>query len=182
MRKGWDNEHIVAVELAKIAEKNGISAITVHGRTRNEFYSGNADWDIIKQVKENVSIPVIGNGDVVDEETAKKMFEYTKCDGIMIGRGALGNPWIFNKIQYYLKNNKYLDDIANEEKFNVMKEHFELLMQEKGEYTATREIRKHIAWYVKSMKNATQLREKINTLETKEQFFETMIEFMKKLD
>lgn len=174
MRKGWDNDHIVATDLAKIAEKNGISAVTVHGRTRNEFYSGKADWDIIKKVKESVNIPVIGNGDVIDENSAKQMFEYTNCDCIMIGRGSLGNPWIFDRIKYFLENGDYKESISNSEKFDVMKEHFELLLQEKGEYTATREMRKHIAWYVKGMKNATQLREKINELETKEQFYKIL--------
>ena len=101
-RKGWNNENIVACELAKIAEKNGISAITIHGRTRDEFYSGKADWDIIKKVKESVNIPVIGNGDVIDEESAKQMLEYTGVDGIAIGRGSMGNPWVFEQIEYYL--------------------------------------------------------------------------------
>lgn len=182
IRKGWDNEHIVAVQLAKIAEKNGINMITVHGRTRNEFYSGKADWKIIKEVKENVNIPVIGNGDVIDEKTAQEMFEYTQCDGIMIGRGSLGNPWIFDKIMYYFENNQMPKDISNVEKMSVIKEHFNLLLKEKGEYTAVREIRKHIAWYVKGLKNATQLREKINTLETQVEFENTINEYFKNLE
>ena len=133
IRKGWDNENIVAVELAKIAEKNGIDAIVVHGRTREEYYSGTADWDIIRKVKNSVSIPVIGNGDIKNEEDAKKIFEQTGCDGIMIGRGVLGNPWIFKQIAYYLKNNAKLEPISNEEKFKVIKEHFDLLYEDKGE-------------------------------------------------
>ena len=177
LRKGWDDEHIVAVELCEIAEKCGVDAVIVHGRTRGEFYSGKADWDIIGKVKQSVSIPVIGNGDITSEEEAKNIFEQTGCDGIMIGRASLGNPWIFKKIAYYLETGKKLDEIENYEKAKVIKEHFELLLQEKGEYTATREIRKHISWYVKGMKNATQIRDEINKIETAEEFYTHMDNF-----
>lgn len=170
IRKGWDKENIVAVEAAKIIENAGADAIIVHGRTRTEFYSGQADWDIIKKVKEAVKIPVIGNGDIKCEEDAEKIFEQTGVDGIMIGRGCLGNPWIFNRISYYLENGKKLEPVSNEEKYKVILEHFNLLLQAKGEYVATREIRKHIAWYVKGMPNATAIREKINTVETSDEF------------
>ena len=181
MRTGWDNEHIVAIELAQIAEKVGVNAITVHGRTRDEYYSGVADWSIIKEVKDAVKIPVIGNGDVKSEEDAKRLFEETGCDGIMIGRATLGNPWIFKKILYYLENGEKMAEISNEEKYKVIKEHFDLLLEEKGEYTATREIRKHIAWYVKGLKNATVLRDSINRVESKEEFNEILNEYFKSI-
>lgn len=177
IRKGWNEENIVAVEAAKIIESAGADAIIVHGRTREEFYSGTADWDIIKKVKSSVNIPVIGNGDIKSEENAQKMFEETGVDGIMIGRGALGNPWIFKQIEFYLETGEKLAPISNEEKYNVILEHFELLLKEKGEYTATREIRKHIAWYVKGMPNATVIRDKINSVETEFDFKNILKQF-----
>lgn len=181
IRKGWDKEHIVATELAKIAEDCGISAIAVHGRTRDEFYAGEADWEIIKQVKNAVHIPVIGNGDIKSEEDAKKMLEQTGCDGLMIGRGSLGNPWIFHQISYYLEKGEKLEAVSLAEKQTVIKEHFDLLLQEKGEYTATREIRKHISWYVKGLKNATLIRDAINKVETTEEFEHILCEYFKDL-
>ena len=168
IRRGWDKENIVAVEVAKIAEKAGISAITVHGRTRSEFYTGKADLDIIKKVKENVNIPIIGNGDVIDEISAKKMFEYTGVDGIMIGRGSLGNPWIFKNIIYYLQNGEKILEPTNQEKLEVMKKHIKLAVEEKGEI-AIKELRKHIAWYTKNMKNSSEFRNSINKIETEKE-------------
>ena len=176
-RKGWDNNNIVACEVAKIAEENGISAITIHGRTRDEFYSGKADLDIIKKVKESVNIPVIGNGDIIDEESAKHMFEYTGVDGIMIGRGTLGNPWIFKQIQYYLKNGEKLPNPTNKEKYEILKEHIELDILYKGESVALNEMRKHIAWYTKNMPNSSTFRNEINHIESKKMLMQKIEEY-----
>ena len=181
IRKGWDKDHVVAVEAAKIIEKAGANAIIIHGRTRDEFYSGEADWDIIKQVKDSVKIPVIGNGDIKTEDDAIKMFEKTGVDGIMIGRASLGNPWIFKKILYFLENGKKMPEITPDEKLRVLKEHFDLLIENKGEYTATREIRKHVAWYIKGLKNASVMRDRINMVQTKEEFDSILKEYFDSL-
>ena len=181
MRKGWDNDHIVAVELAKIAEESGISAITIHGRTRTEYFSGNVDLEIIRKVKEAVKIPVIGNGDVVDEESALKMFEETGVDGIMIGRGAFGNPWIFKNIKYFLETGKKLDKPTNKEKLDVIKKHIELAVEEKGEDVAIKELRKHISWYTKNLKNSSEFRNEMNKIETKKELINYIEEYFKTL-
>ncbi len=180
IRKGWDKENIVAVEVAKIAEKVGISAITVHGRTRSEFYTGKADWSIIKKVKENVKIPVIGNGDVVDEESAYQMFQETGVDGIMIGRGSFGNPWIFKKIIHFLETGEKLPDPSKEEKLEIIKEHINLAVEEKGEI-AVKELRKHIAWYTKNLKNSSEFRNSINTIESKDELLTKLNEYFQTL-
>lgn len=177
IRKGWDKEHIVAEELAKIAENSGISAIIVHGRTRNEFYSGVADWDIIKKVKQSVKIPVIGNGNIIDEESAKYMFEYTGVDGIMIGRGAIGNPWIFEQIKHYLKTGKKLEKPSSKQKYEILKEHIDISIKEKGEKTAINEIRKYISAYSKDMPGASKFRDEINHINSYNDFITKIKEF-----
>lgn len=166
IRKGWDNEHIVAVEAAKRIEKAGASAITIHGRTRSEYYTGTADWEIIKQVKQAVNIPVIGNGDIKSPEDAKKIFEQTNVDGIMIGRAALGNPWIFRDVVDYLSGRE-VKPVSNEEKLEIILQHIELAVKQKGETIAIKEMRKHISSYIKNLKEASKLREKVNQIETK---------------
>ena len=173
IRKGWDQDHIVAVEAAKMIEKAGASAITIHGRTRSEFYSGNADWDIIRQIKEAVNIPVIGNGDVKTPEDAKKMIDETQCDGVMISRGSLGNPWIFEQVNDYLENGKYRE-ISLEEKEQNLLQHIELEVEEKGENTGIKEMRKHVCYYIKGEKDASEFRNRVNHLETKEEVFEAI--------
>ena len=168
IRKGWDNNNIVAVEFAQMIENAGASAITIHGRTRAEFYSGKADLEIIKKVKESVKIPVIGNGDIINEETALQMFEKTGVDGIMIGRGSFGNPWIFERVIHFLKTGEKLPEISVKEKYNVLKEHIQYEMKYKPELVAIHELRKPIAWYTKSLPNSSEFRNNINKIENKE--------------
>lgn len=165
IRKGWDDDNVNAVEVAKIIEDSGASAITIHGRTREQFYTGKADWEIIRKVKESVKIPVIGNGDVVSGETALKMFEETTCDAIMIGRASNGNPWIFNEIISFLKDGINEGKPSLEEIKLMIHKHINLLEDYKGEYTAVREMRKHIAWYVKGIPNAAEIRNRVNKIE-----------------
>ena len=176
-RKGWDREHIVATEIAKIAQQAGISAITIHGRTRAEYYSGKADLKIIKKVKESVNIPVIGNGDVVDEESAKEMFEKTGVDGIMIGRASMGNPWIFKKIKYYLETGEKLPEITSDEKLKIIKEHLNLLVKEKGEDVAIKEFRKHLAAYSKNLPNSSNFRVRVNAIDNKKELENSIDEY-----
>ena len=178
MRKGWDSEHIVAVELAKIAEEKGAKAVAIHGRTREEFYTGTADWEIIKKVKQAVSIPVIGNGDIKTKEDAKRMFEQTNVDGIMIGRGAIGNPWIFREIRQYL-NEDLVTEITKEEKLQVILKHIALQVELLGENTGIKEMRKHMTYYLKNLPNVSNIRQKINQIETKKELEDCIISYFK---
>ena len=172
IRKGWDEENITAVELAEIAEKNGAAAVTVHGRTRMQMYSGKVDYDIIARVKKAVGIPVIANGDIVDEQSAAIMLEKTNADAIMIGRGALGNPWIFRRINAYLGECRVLPDVSINEKMVVMLKHIQKIIEYKGEYTAMREARHHAAYYTKGIRGGAALRKEISTFEHFEQLEE----------
>lgn len=179
IRKGWDDDSINAVEMALIAQENGASAVIIHGRTRRQMYSGKVDYDIIARVKEAVDIPVIGNGDIVDEQTAALMLEKTNCDAIMIGRGALGNPWIFRRINAYLNECRVLPDVSINEKMTVMLKHIQMIINYKGEYTAIREARHHAGYYTKGLRNSAKLRKKMSELESFEQLQELAFQIAK---
>lgn len=166
IRKGFDDEHINAVEIAKIIEEAGAAAVAVHGRTREQYYSGKADWEIIRQVKEAVSIPVIGNGDVTSGEKAIAMRGQTGCDGVMIARGAQGNPWIFSELLEYERTGRLPDRPDVEEIKQTMLRHARLQIEYKGDFTGIREMRKHVAWYTKGLYGAARLRDRINQVES----------------
>ena len=168
IRKGFDDEHINAVEIARIAESAGAAAVAVHGRTREQYYSGKADWDIIRQVKEAVKIPVIGNGDVTSPEAARQLMETTGCDGIMIGRGAQGNPWIFRQILHWMETGEEEPKPALEEVKSMILRHARMLVEYKGAYTGIREMRKHVAWYTAGYPNSAKLRARVNEIESLE--------------
>ena len=168
VRKGFDDEHINAVEIARIAESAGAAAVAVHGRTREQYYSGKADWDIIRQVKEAVKIPVIGNGDVTSPEAARQLVEMTGCDGIMIGRGAQGNPWIFQQILHWMETGEEEPKPDLEEVKAMILRHARMLVEYKGAYTGIREMRKHVAWYTAGYPNSAKLRARVNEIESLE--------------
>lgn len=176
IRKGWDDKSVNAVEVARICEQAGASAITVHGRTREQFYSGKADLGIIAEVKKAVNIPVIGNGDIIDANTAAQMLEKTNCDMIMIGRGALGNPWIFREINAWLNDLRPMFPPSPSEKVTVILRHIKAMCDYKGEEIAMREARKHVGWYMKGFKNAAELRREAGYLKT----YDELIELTKK--
>ena len=166
IRKGFDDDNINAVEMAKYLEDAGASAIAVHGRTRAQYYSGEADWDIIRQVKEAVTIPVIGNGDIVDGASARKMLDDTGCDGIMIGRACRGNPWIFSQVKTYLETGKEANKPSISELKEMIMRHAKLMVDIKGDYTGMHEMRKHVAWYTAGYPHSAQLRRQTNEIET----------------
>lgn len=169
IRKGFDAEHINAVEIAKVAEESGAAAVAVHGRTREQYYGGEADWDIIRRVKEAVKIPVIGNGDVVSAASARELAEQTGCDGIMIGRGAQGNPWIFRQILHWMETGEELRPPSLEEVKRMMLRHARMLTEYKGVYTGICEMRKHAAWYTSGWPHSAKLRAMVNEIQTLEE-------------
>lgn len=177
IRKGFDDENINAVEIAKIIEQSGAAAVAVHGRTREQYYSGKADWEIIAKVKDALSIPVIGNGDVVSPETAIAMMEETGCDGLMIGRGVRGNPWLFKQILHYMETGEHLQKPSVEEVKEMMLRHAKLQIQIKGEYTGIREMRKHVAWYTTGYPHSAKLRGMVSEIESLEALKELLHKF-----
>lgn len=180
IRSGWDSNNINAVEIAKIAEKAGASAITVHPRTRAQGYEGHSDWNIIKQVKENVNIPVIGNGDIKSVDDAIKIFEETNCDAIMIGRGALGNPFLFKEIIYYLETGEKLPELSKKEKLDLCKKHLKYLLEFKNEKVAVLEMRTHAAWYLKGLKDSVEVKKSIFKCTTANEMLKIINDYEKK--
>lgn len=176
IRKGFDDAHVNAVEVAKAAESAGAAAVAVHGRTREQFYAGKADWEIIAKVKQAVKIPVIGNGDVADGEAALRIMEETGCDGVMVGRAARGNPWIFREIKEYLQEGAVRRHPSKEEKKAMVLRHASLLLEYKGEYTGIREMRKHVSWYIAGYPNSARIRGRVNEMESMDDLRESIEE------
>ncbi len=176
IRAGWDEDNLNAVEVAKIIEEAGADALTVHGRHRQQFYSGKADRSIIKEVKDNINIPVIGNGDIFTVEDAKSMQKETRCDGIMLARGILGNPWLIKSLANIYNNEEI--SISNKEKLNMILKHFHLIEKYKGKRSALLEMRKHTGWYIKGMENAAKIRDKINRVKDKSEFVRILEELI----
>lgn len=181
IRKGWDAKEVNAVEVAVLAEAAGVKAIAVHGRTREQFYSGEADWDIIRAVKERVNVPVIGNGDIFSPSDAAKMLQQTGCDAVMVGRGALGNPWLFRRTVRYLATGELLPEPLGEEKITLALEHLTMLTDYKGERKGVREMRKHASWYIKGLQGAALVRTWLNRAETKEEMESVLLGYRAEL-
>lgn len=182
IRSGWDNNSINAVEVAKQIEKAGAKAITIHARTRSQGYSGKADWNIIRQVKESVNIPIIGNGDVTSCYLAKQMLDETGCDAVMIGRGVLGNPWLIKECVDYLEKGIEPEEVSPKEKISMLKRHFDLLVQDKSEKQAILEIRTHALWYIKGLKGSATIKNQICQTKTKEEMFSILDNYINNLD
>ncbi|GAX88631.1 tRNA dihydrouridine synthase DusB [Effusibacillus lacus] len=180
-RKGWDDTAINAVEVAKAAEQAGAQAVAVHGRTAKQMYTGHADWEIIRRVKEAVSIPVIGNGDVTTPQLAKELLESTGCDAVMIGRGAHGNPWIFQQVVHYLETGEELPQPSAQERIQVCLRHMDLLVEHKGEVIGIKEMRKHAAWYIKGLHNSAEIRTVLNTQDTRDGMRKVLLDYLEYL-
>ena len=182
MRIGWDNEHVFAVENAKAAQAAGAAAVAMHGRTRVQMYEGNANWDVLREVKKHLSIPFMGNGDVRTPEDAKRMFEEVGCDAVMIGRAAMGNPWMIHRTKHYLETGELIAEPTPRQKIDTAKLHFERLIQLKGEKIAAREFRQHAAYYLKGIPRAAKVKAAINQSETREMTLQLLTEFLDKVE